>query len=57
MMFLLFLKMKLWRNESLLVCGFERFRDEEMIDIDRGTTVHITTYYAYKVLVLGYVRK
>ena len=34
-MFLLFPKMKLWRNESLLMCGFERFLDEEMIQPDR----------------------
>ena len=34
-MFLLFPKMTLSTNESLLMCGFERFWDEEMIDTDR----------------------
>ena len=26
--------MKLWRTESLFVCGFDRFRDEEMMETD-----------------------
>ena len=34
-MFLLSPKMTLLTNESLLMCGFERFLDEEMIDTDR----------------------
>ena len=32
---LLFPKMTLSTNESLLMCGFESFRDKEMIEIDR----------------------
>ena len=34
-MFLLFPIMTLSANESLLICDFERFQDEEMIETDR----------------------
>ena len=35
MMFLLFPKMTLSTNKSLSMCGFDRFRDEEMIETYR----------------------